>query len=251
MSSIRKSVLRVADHVGLLKPLRQAKYRVRDKLLANGLISWTPLVPEDAFYRCVHDVISRLKTEVGSVSFGDYLEFGVSRGTSMSLVFKALRDHGLKDVRLIGFDSFEGLPEQADQEGWRAGEYYSTQKATRQFLGSRGVDLERVALVKGWFTETLNEETRKRYSIGQTRLIMIDCDIYSSSKEALEFCLPHIADTAAIMFDDWGWMERKGQVGQREAFEELLELHPTLGVESLPAYRPEARVFLVTRRQQD
>lgn len=250
MSRIRKSILRVADRVGLLKPLRQVKYRVRDKLLANGLISWTPLVPEDAFYTCVRDAIGRLKTELGNASFGDYLEFGVSRGTSMAMVFKALQEHGLKDVRLIGFDSFEGLPEQADEEGWRAGQYYSTQKATRQYLASKAVDLERVSLVKGWFSDTLNEETRKRYSISQARLIMIDCDIYSSSKEALEFCLPHITDTAAIIFDDWGWMEKKGQVGQKEAFEELLELHPTLGVESLPAYRPEARVFLVTRRQQ-
>lgn len=250
MPAIQKSVLRVADHVGLLKPLRRIKYRVRDKLLANGLISWTPLVPEEAFYTCVHDVIARLKPDVGNASFGNYLEFGVSRGTSMAIVYKALQDHDLKDARLIGFDSFEGLPEQANEEGWRAGQYNSTQKATRQYLASRAVDMERVALVKGWFSDTLNEETRTRYSIGRARLITIDCDIYSSSKQALEFCLPHITDTAAIIFDDWGWTERKGQVGQKEAFEELLELHPTLDVESLPAYRPEARVFLVTRRQK-
>lgn len=250
MQAIQKSALRVADHVGLLKPLRRVKYRVRDKLLAHGLISWAPLVPEEAFYTCVHDVIARIKPKVGNASFGDYLEFGVSRGTSMAIVYKALQDHGLKDVRLIGFDSFEGLPEEANEEGWRAGQYSSTQKTTRQYLASRAVDLERVALVKGWFSDTLNGETRKRYSIGRARLIMIDCDIYSSSKQALEFCLSHIADTAAIFLDDWGWMERKGQLGQKEAFEELLELHPTLGVESLPAYRPEARVFLVTRRRQ-
>jgi O-methyltransferase len=249
MSRIQKSVLRVADRVGVLQPLRRTKYRVRDRLLASGLISWTPLVPEEAFYACVHGVIGRLKSEIGDVAFGDYLEFGVSRGTSVALVFKALQEHRMKDVRLIGFDSFKGLPEQADEEGWRAGEYRSTEKVTRQYLASRDVDMGRVVLVNGWFSDTLNDETRKRYSIGQARLIMIDCDIYSSSKEALEFCLPHIADTAAIIFDDWGWTERKGQAGQKEAFAELLESHPMFNTESLPSYLPEARVFLVTRRR--
>ena len=34
---------------------------------------------------------------------------------------------------------------------------------------------------------------------------MVDCDIYSASREALWFSEPLIHDMAVIFFDDWGW----------------------------------------------
>ena len=77
---------------------------------------------------------------------------------------------------------------------------------------------------------------------------MIDCDIYSASRAALFFCEPLIVDHAVILFDDWGWREEVGGVGQKEAFDEFLGEFPELAAERLPSYFKHARVFLVERR---
>jgi hypothetical protein len=125
---------------------------------------------------------------------------------------------------------------------------WSTIEATRNYLKRQAVDLTRVRLVKGWFKETLTEQTRRDLAISKASVIMVDCDIYSASKEALAFCEPHIGNHAVFLFDDWGWREEKGEIGQKEAFEEFLTEHPDLAAEPMPAYSPQARVFLIRRR---
>jgi O-methyltransferase len=243
LRTIKDHTLRALDVVGLgAFAQRSLQY-----LKARGLTPWMPLVPETEFYDCVRGAIKRLRDAEATNTLGDYLEFGVSRGTSMACVHRALHDVGLHHVRLIGFDSFEGMPPEAGEEGWAPGAYHSTLDATRHYLVSKGVDLSRVTLVKGWFKDTLTAETRDRHGIGKTSLIMVDCDIYSASKEALKFCEPYIQDQAVIMFDDWGWRSDHGEVGQKEAFEEFLAEHPDLRADALPSYLQQARVFFMTR----
>jgi hypothetical protein len=110
---LKKSVVAL----GLEKPARQVWWQ----LLARGWVRWKPLVPEDAFSECVERAISTLREFEPAEAFGDYLEFGVSRGTSMACVHGNLRDAGLQHVRLIGFDSFEGMPPEAAGQGWAQG----------------------------------------------------------------------------------------------------------------------------------
>ena len=97
---------RVARIVGLERPAREVFWALR----ARGLIAWKPLVPEDSFCDCVRQAVAKLQELEPSERLGDYLEFGVSRGTSMACTYSTLRHAGLNHMRLIGFDSFEGLP---------------------------------------------------------------------------------------------------------------------------------------------
>jgi O-methyltransferase len=228
--------------VGLLETARL----VRRKARKHGLTAWTPLVPEDALFECYTHAIDKLR-EAGH-DFGDYLEFGVSRGTSLACMHKALVTHGLDEVRLIGFDSFEGMPVGAAAEGWPEGDFASSLKATQRYLLERGVGFDRTTLVKGWYKDTLNEETKQRLGLKKASLVMIDCDIYSASCAALFFCEPLIVDHAVVLFDDWGYAEEIGKVGQKEAFDEFLIAFPELTAEPLPSYFKHARVFLVERR---
>jgi O-methyltransferase len=222
--------------------------RMRRTLHALGLTRWEPLVPEDAFSACVSNAIEKLRGLEPAETFGVYLEFGVSRGTSMACVYRCLRAAGLIHTRLIGFDSFEGMPPEAAEEGWVPGQYRSTIAATRRYLAHRDVDLRQVTLVKGWFRDTLTEETRKTLAIGKASVILIDCDIYSASKEALRFSEPHIGRYAVVLFDDWGSRERKGEIGQKEVFEEFLAENRDISAEPLPSYLPhQAHVFLLKR----
>lgn len=227
--------------LGLQRCVRQ----IRHKLRARGLLGWTPQVPEREFRQCALNAINILR-ESGQ-EIGDYLEFGVSRGTSYACMYHALRQAGVTDARLIGFDSFEGFPNEATHQGWEPGAAASTVSATKRYLKRRGVSEEAINLVKGWYEDSLTPETRARFKLRKTSLVMIDCDLYSSSRDALRFCAPLLSDKAAIFFDDWGWRADTDEIGQREAFEEFLAEFPDFSAEPLPTYRAEARVFLVTR----
>lgn len=243
---MRKQVKQLVSALGLGGPAQAAWMAMK----ARGLTPWQPLVPEQEFRACVAGAVRRLRDGADGHLSGLYLEFGVSRGTSLACVHNVLREAGVEDVRLIGFDSFEGMPAGSETEGWQQGDFRSSLSATRRYLAGKGMDMKRVDLVQGWFADTLTPETRERLGLSTASLIMVDCDIYTASKEALEFCLPCIGDQAVIMFDDWGEAERMGKVGQKEAFNEFLEANPGLKASELPGYNASSRVFHVRRECQ-
>ena len=132
---------------------------------------------------------------------GDYLEFGVSHGSSILYMFETTKKLGFDTMRLFGFDSFEGLPEEAlteDGGNWRPGDFYAKEKNVRRFLTKSGIDWNRVKLVRGWFKDTLRNSFFEQYEIEKASIIMIDCDLYSAAKEALTFCVPIISDPFVI-----------------------------------------------------
>lgn len=213
---------------------------------AHGITPWEPLVPEDAFSRCVRQALVRLCQREYASSLGDYLEFGVARGSSMACVHDVVRAMRVGRSRLIGFDSFQGLPAEADDEGWSRGEYRSSLFATRRYLAARHVDMERVSLVPGWFRDTLTPAVRADLRLDRASLILVDCEIYSASRQALAFCAPHIQGQAVVILDDWGAAEERGVPGQREAFEEFLAAQPDLQASEMESYSDSARVFHLT-----
>jgi O-methyltransferase len=256
-------VLRVLDAVrlgGLVRSLKrtaEARAESFGRSLKASLrpyvqSGWKPLVPQDEFTACCGNAIRYLRRLGPDTEIGDYLEFGVSRGTALACMAQTLVSADLRHVRLFGFDSFLGLPSVAVQEGgqkqgWMPGDFRSSRFATRRYLSRNGVDLSRVKLVKGWFKDTLTQTTRNRLGILKASLVMVDCDIYSASREALWFCEPLIKDRTVFFFDDWGWRSDIGEIGQKEAFDEFLGEFRQFSAEPLPAYLPQARVFLVTR----
>lgn len=241
MQSIRGQVVGALDLLGVGNHLRKIK-----RWHQGRRADWTPLIPEAEFAKCVSDAIDELGKR--GHRFGAYLEFGVSRGHSFAVVHDVTTEKNLRHMRLLGFDSFEGLPPEATDEGWKPGDFYSTLSATRKFLTNRGVDWTRSALVKGWFKDTLNDKTIRKFDIDHASLIMVDCDIYSASRDALWFCAPLIREHAVVFFDDWGWGPKENRVGQIEAFREFLEHFQNFEADPLPAYHEHARVFLITAK---
>jgi O-methyltransferase len=245
MRSAVKQVLAAAGLLETAKHVRKKLRKIANLPSKHGWTGWTPLVPESELFDCCENAINKL-LERGHV-FGDYLEFGVSRGTSLACVHCVLVKQKLNQVRLVGFDSFEGFPVGSEAEGWPEGDAASSLKATQGYLSKHGVQFERTTLVKGWFKDTLTQETLDKLNLKKASIIMIDCDLYSASRAALFFCEPLIVDRAVVLFDDWGWREQVGEVGQREAFNEFLEAFPRLTSEPLPSYFEHARVFMVER----
>ncbi|MBX3083172.1 MAG: hypothetical protein KF716_16185 [Anaerolineae bacterium] len=193
------------------------------------------LVPIDRLTTCYSTALQTLQGTRGTAAFGDYLEFGVYQGSSMSCFYAASLALKLKHLRMFGFDSFEGMPPQAlgeDENVWRPGEFHSSLDYTTAYLIHKGVDMDRAILIKGWFEDTCNETTVLRYSIAKASIIMIDCDLYSSAKVALAFCQPFIKDEVIIFFDDWhSYQLADKNLGERKAFDEFLQANRHLEAE--------------------
>lgn len=126
------------------------------------------------------DSYDLLEYVLGLKPAGFAVEFGVSYGTSLRLI--------AKHMPVVGFDSFQGLPEQ-----WGltlAGEFACYPPIV---ANSR--------LVIGLFADTL--PTFDFRTVEPIGLVHIDCDCYSSTKTALAYTLPHLKTGCYIVFDDW------------------------------------------------
>ncbi len=192
------------------------------------------LVNEHEIRHHFHDALSYLQKTLGSEGIGDYVEFGVYRGSSLLIMYDELLRAGLNHVRLFGFDSFEGFP--VDEENyWETGECSADYDKVVTSLTRRDIDWKRVSLTRGFFTETLNDSLRAKHDLQKVSMIMIDCDLYSAAKEALDFCGPLIHDEAIIFFDDWNPLAKENK-GEKRAFDEFLQENPNLKAEAIGEY---------------
>lgn len=132
-------------------------------------------------------------------------EFGVWSGTSLEII--------AEHMPVIGFDSFEGLP-----EDWREG----FPKGTFEVRGIHSqVDVLtfNAMVVRGLF-----EDTAPRFPFPPLGLVHIDCDLYSSTVTALDAVLPHIGPGTVIVFDEYhgyeGW-----ELHEAKAWREFCDRH--------------------------
>ena len=225
---------------------------VEDRKLRYRVHNRRRLLPEEPLSDKYREILLLLKERHGASSLGDYLEFGVYNGTSMICMHRVLGELGFDSIRLFGFDSFEGLPETAakDDEGtWHPGQFSCDYEFTRKVLDLEDVDWNRIFLIKGWFSDTLNDDLIRKYNITNASVIMIDCDMYLSAKEALNFCAPLIQKEAVILFDDWYSGDRLADrnLGEKRAFDEFLSENPYFKAEELNSYTKNAKIFLITR----
>jgi predicted O-methyltransferase YrrM len=209
------------------------------------------LVPAADLQRCFSDALALLREKAGSTDVGDYLEFGVYYGSSTLSMWRALTEGGFDGVRLFGFDSFEGLPESAAHEDggeWAPGQFAMSERRTRRRLMEEGVDPSRLHLVPGWFDDTATDATARRLGIERAGVVLVDCDLYSSTRTALAFVHPRLSRHTVLLFDDWTTSDlHEKDMGEKRAFEEWLEEHPELEASPLPDYGRNSRVFLVER----
>jgi predicted O-methyltransferase YrrM len=223
-------------------------------MVVDRLAVRRPLVPKEQLQAAYEDALLLLLERLQDRGDpGDYIEFGVCRGDSMACIARASSNVGLDGMRLIGFDSFEGLPASVELEDngvWRRGQFKYTEAAARRSLQRQGVDERRVVLRKGWLADTATPAAAAELGIEKIAIAMIDCDVYSSARTALELVGPLLGDSAVIFFDDWhsgGDLAAAGQ-GEARAFQEFLAERPKLRVARyLTSYADNAEVVLVEK----
>lgn len=137
---------------------------------------------------------------------GLVLEFGVYNGKSIRNI--AALVHG----EVHGFDSFEGIPENWNDEP--SGSYSAH--------GQLPEVPNNVILHKGWFEKTIIEFIRE--NSGPIRFMNIDCDLYSSTKTIFDLLGSQITSGTVIVFDEYigykSWKE-----DEFKAFQEAVTQH--------------------------
>ncbi|GAH13307.1 unnamed protein product, partial [marine sediment metagenome] len=69
----------------------------------------------------------------------------------------------------------------------------------------------------GWYNKTL----KKPCGNGKLSFIHIDCDLYESTLDVLEYCKDYLQQGTVILFDDWYAFKGDNNSGERKAFKEI------------------------------
>jgi O-methyltransferase len=182
---------------------------------------------------------------------GDCMEFGLFKGYSFWYAQQVAQRLQLDSMRFFGFDSFAGLPEPkgidaTKEERFYQGQYACSRATVEQNLDAHGVDWDRTFLIEGFFADSLTAATRKTYGMKRVALALIDCDLYESTVEVLEFLAPMVGDGSILIFDDWNSFGDGDDKGQRRAFREFLAENRQLSADPLFAYGHYGQVFVVS-----
>ncbi|GAO43782.1 class I SAM-dependent methyltransferase [Flavihumibacter petaseus] len=121
-------------------------------------------------------------------------EIGIYKGGSLKVLADALPDR-----KIVGFDTFEGLPKEHFTEGevHQPGEFSDTSlEAVTEFVRHS----DHVTLIKGLFPSTAEPYAECTFSF-----VHVDTDFYLSVKSCLEWFWPRLIPGGIMVFDDYDW----------------------------------------------
>lgn len=180
-----------------------------------------------------------LNTALAFVEFnrirGDYLEFGTYEGNAFITAYHFANAYKLSEMRFYAFDSFQGLPDftlEVDQDPdeelqYWPGDFSCSSEKFQRNLRRYGVALSRVQIVPGFFGDSLTPQTKQSLPIQAAAVILIDCDLYESTIQVLDFVSEYLVNGSVLIFDDWYNFKGDPRRGERKAFEEWLDRNPT------------------------
>jgi O-methyltransferase len=192
---------------------------------------------------------------------GDYFEFGVFQGVSLARAVRSdlnwKKKTGCNHVRrFIGFDSFRGLPSFVEGDNLKGYEVFqpgqfsdTSQQKVRAELQREGMPMDNVTLIPGFYSQSLvSQETTARLHGARAAIAHIDCDLYSSAKECLDFLTGRLADGAVMLFDDWFCYRGRPDHGVHLAFDEWCQQSP-YWVSDYFNYSWAGRAFIINTKE--
>lgn len=200
MKAVRRGALRLGTRLGT-GTLEKAASLHSYLEIGGWLAAAGQPVPPERPTRCAvfEDALTRVRGQCPL-----YLEFGVFEGESLRWWSEHLT---ALDARLVGFDSFEGLP-----TNWRS----DSPKGTFDVAGNLPrIDDPRVSYQVGWFDATLPGFAVPEHD---QLVVNIDCDLYSSTVLVLAALEQELVPGTLIYFDEFNDRDH-----EQRAFREFLE----------------------------
>ena len=166
--------------------------------LASKLVLIIPIVLSHNFskYFLIKNIIHTLSMDQVE---GDYAEFGCFTGSSLKHSARCYKKYFSNNnrVKIYGFDSFEGFPEEVHKTFKSINFIASYEKV--KMLEKKNMNIR---IIKGFFEKNLNNKEIKN-DINKISFAFIDCDLAISSESVFKFMTNRLSNGAFIMIDDY------------------------------------------------
>ena len=207
---------------------------------------------------------------------GDYLEFGVFKGDSFIEAYHACENakkwnskkfnevsfedkdvanesfqkiDKKKNIRYFAFDSFKGLPKQNNEDSEHSRFHEGRFKSSKDFFFRacklQNLDLSKIIVCEGFYENSLNDEMRKKNNLTKAAIVMIDCDLLSSTRTVLKFITPLIQNGTILIFDDWFTYKGMRKKGQQKAVNDWLIENKYISLLEHSRYGKSQKSFIV------
>lgn len=167
-------------------------------LKLSHFVNNTPVLQSSDFYTNKYDYTRRFNNFNGIISNElnnkpvNYLEFGVASGASIKWW---VENYANPDSMFIGYDTFEGLPEDWSTE-FKKG--YFDQKGKFPEVND-----SRCSFRKGVFQHSLRDSLSD-IDFSKQLVLHLDADLYSSTLFVLTTLAPYFKPGDIILFDEFG-----------------------------------------------
>ena len=193
-----RSVMRAVDALtctttlanGTVAPIETVHRSERGRYL--GSFKWRELLP------AVFEALDP------AMVCGDVYQFGVFTGKSVKRLHAM---SALKHSRVLGFDSFRGLPEEDTERSTHTTAFlkgmFSADPRTRL---RHAVGQDSIEFIAGYYNESLVQPGLvSRVGMNPARYVDVDVDLYVSTRDLLHFLLTHnlLVPGTVIGYDDW------------------------------------------------
>mgnify|MGYP001314101644 CR=1 FL=1 len=156
---------------------------------------------------------------------GNFYEFGTFKGNSLILMGMLKRIYRifypeLSNFKLFSFDSFEGLPDSADEHKgpvWVKGAFCGTLNEVKKNMSSYSL---RAKYIKGFYDKSLTQNLYSDLSNNPPSIIHIDVDLYTSTITVLKWLDKIALPMSIYIFDDVWAIGAHPNLGETKAINE-------------------------------
>ena len=193
---------------------------------------------------------------------GDVIEFGVYTGRSLALLshYHILNKNSIHSInfdrKIVGFDSFSGLPSSDDHPRWKKNmfgvnhsyhpilEFGAKVTPTVIYDLFDRCNLSKPYIESGDFNTTIRKTIKNKYK--KAALVHIDCDLYESTKTVLFGIESILQEGTVLLFDDWFNFKGNKNKGEQKAFYEFFYSYPNWKYIEYKDYATFGKSFIIT-----
>lgn len=180
---------------------------------------------------------------------GDYLEFGVFTGSSLSCaLICGEKNQSINDF--YGFDSFDGFGELEEDDKhpfYTALNFKTDYEKVKSRLERQAGKNSNLKLIKGFFNETLDPSSPDHYGINKAAIILLDSDTLTSAKSCLNFCTSILQEGTILILDDFFSYRGSTEKGVYGAFIEWQEKNPNIVLRKVSDYGMGGVMYIVAK----
>ena len=181
---------------------------------------------------------------------GDYFEFGLWQGKTFCYAHLMKHRYCQYDTKLFGFGSFQGLPGIVEEKDniWYEGQFAYGEEKLRVNLKRSGFLDNEFELIPGYYEDSLNDNLHRSFQDKSAAIVYIDCDLYESTIQVLNFVYRYFVNGTIICFDDYYNYKGSPDQGEQRALNEFLQEHQEFQFIPYLDYSPLGKSFIVRRQ---